>query len=447
VLVLDYLRRARRITPEIEMKAVEYVNLGYQRLLNFEVPGGGFEWYGKAPADVVLSAYGLVQFADMAKVYEIDPRVIARTQKFLVGQQNPDGSWLKGQYIATAYIAWALAESGDRGVALTAALRWLKDHLDDAPNAYAMALAANALLEVDRNDAEGRAILKSMVDRMREGALESEGETLTYARGPSAAIETTALAALAMLKTPDYPEPVSRALEWIVKKKDARGTWGSTSATILALKALIRGLGGLEQKGLVKIAISVNGERRVLEVAPDQADVMQIADFAGATRRGANEVTIEVEGESNMTYQLLARHYVAWGNERAAEPPISIDVTYDRAKLSTDDVLTANVLMRYRGAQETFMILMDLGIPPGFTLDPGAFEKLVETGRIDKFSATARQVTLYFGKVKPGAEERFSYTLIPKYPIKAKTPKSQVWEYYNPERRAEARPILIEVVK
>ena len=72
MLVLEYLRRARRMTPEIEMKAVEYINLGYQRLLNFEVDGGGFDWYGNPPANLVLSAYGLVEFTDMAKVYEID---------------------------------------------------------------------------------------------------------------------------------------------------------------------------------------------------------------------------------------------------------------------------------------------------------------------------------------------------------------------------------------
>ena len=41
VLVLDYLKRMGKLTPEIEITARKYINAGCQRLLTFEVPGGG----------------------------------------------------------------------------------------------------------------------------------------------------------------------------------------------------------------------------------------------------------------------------------------------------------------------------------------------------------------------------------------------------------------------
>ena len=47
VLVLDYMKRTGRLTPEIEIRARKFINAGYQRLLTFEVPGGGFEWFGR----------------------------------------------------------------------------------------------------------------------------------------------------------------------------------------------------------------------------------------------------------------------------------------------------------------------------------------------------------------------------------------------------------------
>ena len=43
--------------------------LGVQRLLTFEVPGGGFSWFGQAPANKILTSYGLMEFADMAKAF------------------------------------------------------------------------------------------------------------------------------------------------------------------------------------------------------------------------------------------------------------------------------------------------------------------------------------------------------------------------------------------
>ena len=414
--------------------------------------GGGFDWYGNPPANLVLSAYGLVEFTDMAKVYEIDGRIIERTQKWILSKQEADGRWkpearmpyswagVAGDYIVTAYVAWALAESG---YGETKALTWLKDNMDEAPNAYAKALAANALLEVDPKDGEGLAILKDLAGEMKDGGVENADQTLYFAQGNAAAIETTALVALAMMKTPEYPTQVNEALEYLVSKKDARGTWGSTSATILCLKALIRGLGGLEQKGTVKLAVTVNGEVRHVEITPEQADVMQILEFGAKT--GGNEVSIEVEGESNMMYQLVARHYAPWGGETEEIKPLEIEVAYDKTQLSTEDVLKADVRMKYNGAGQTFMVIVDLGIPPGFIVDTTGFEKMVAEGRIDKFATTARQITLYFGKVSPGQEEKFSYELYPKFPIKAKTPKSEAYLYYSPDQRAEAKPVEVTV--
>ncbi|MBC7288893.1 MAG: hypothetical protein H5T86_12825, partial [Armatimonadetes bacterium] len=93
VLVLDYMRSTHQISPEIQMKAEGYINLGYQRLLSYEVQGGGFSWFGDPPANKLLTALGLMEFYDMNKVYPIDEGVITRTQSWLLQQQEADGSW------------------------------------------------------------------------------------------------------------------------------------------------------------------------------------------------------------------------------------------------------------------------------------------------------------------------------------------------------------------
>src|ERR1041385_6406375 len=48
VLALDYMKRTKKSTPEVHAKAEGYLASGYQRLLTFEVPGGGFSWFGPA---------------------------------------------------------------------------------------------------------------------------------------------------------------------------------------------------------------------------------------------------------------------------------------------------------------------------------------------------------------------------------------------------------------
>src|SRR5262249_46601476 len=144
VLALHYMKRSKKLTPEVHAKAEGYIANGYQRLLTFEVPGGGFSWFGQAPANKILTAYGLMEFFDMSQVHDVDPKLIARTQQWLASQQQAAGSWKPDtQFInegatnrynsdvlrITAYIAWALENTGYQGAAVENAKRFMEKHL------------------------------------------------------------------------------------------------------------------------------------------------------------------------------------------------------------------------------------------------------------------------------------------------------------------------------
>jgi hypothetical protein len=183
-------------------------------------------------------------------------------------------------------------------------------------------------------------------------------------------------------------------------------------------------------------------------VTEQNADVMQIFDLKAFTQAGKNEVKIEAERETNLMYQIVGRHYESWQKHPAPQKPlIDVAVEYDRTKLSTKDRLKAKATLRYQGKVPTYMVIVDLGIAPGFTLDAGDFAEMVKAKKITKFSLTARQVTLYIGDVKPGDIKTFEYTLKPKYPIKAKTPATVAYEYYTPKNRATARPVELQVTE
>ena len=114
VLILDYLKQTKKANPEIRMKADQYINVGYQRLVTFECKSGGFSWFGDEPAHQILTAYGLLEFSDMARVHDVDPAVIARTQRWLAGKQLADGSWNEtGQGIAEGIINRQTGASAD----------------------------------------------------------------------------------------------------------------------------------------------------------------------------------------------------------------------------------------------------------------------------------------------------------------------------------------------
>jgi hypothetical protein len=470
ILVADYVKKARVASPQILAKAEQYLNVGYQKLLTFEKPGGGFAWW-ENPAEqplVWISAYALQEFNDMAKVYPVDRGIIDRTQAWLMKQQNADGSWDKiggthgesiermgdPKLLLTSYVAWSLLDSGLKAPGLEKAIAYIRNHVKKAENPYILALAANALAAWDAKDDSTFEVLKRLeklkLDKPEWKAVcfPTPGQSLAYSRGDSVTIETTALATLAMLRSGQFTNTVNQCLAYLLKARDGSGIWGSTQATVLSLKALLAGLGGNKQEGKATFSILVNGkEAGKGEVTADNADVMQLFDLKEVTRVGANEVEIRVQGQTNLMYQIVGRHFEPWQQEAAPKPVIDVAVAYDRTELSTSDLLKAKATLKYHGEQATYMVIVDLGIPPGFTVDPGDFAEMVGAKKVEKFTVTARTVTLYLGDVKPGDVKAFEYTLKPKYPIKAKTPATVAYEYYTPANRAAAKPVELKVVE
>src|SRR5438045_9337786 len=72
-----------------------------------------------------------------------------------------------------------------------------------------------------------------------EQAWWSAEETNVYATGTSASVETTGLAAQALLKWGGASGTARKAMNYIAAKKEASGAWGTTQATIMALRALL----------------------------------------------------------------------------------------------------------------------------------------------------------------------------------------------------------------
>ena len=95
--------------------------------------------------------------------------------------------------------------------------------------------------------------------------------------------------------------------------------------------------------------------------------------------------------------------------------------------------------------------MVDLGIPPGFEVMSEDLQAMVEktarakSGRLEKFSMTATQATLYFNSIAPRSEVEVRFRLRAEYPIRANGFASRAYEYYNPGVQSVAKPASFEV--
>ena len=473
ILALDYMKRTRKLVPEVKAKAESYIANGYQRLLTFEVQGGGFSWFGNAPANKILTSYGLMEFSDMSKVYDMDARVIERTREWLADQQQPDGSWNPDtQFInegatnrfnsdtlrITAYVAWALEVSGYQGPAVENAKNFIEAHLNQRskPDVYTLAVLANFAVDYAKDQAFTNQVMQLLLDartQQEDKTWWKAEETSVYATGESAMVEATGLAVQALLKWGGNPAAATKAINYIVANKDSAGTWGTTQATIMALRALLLSTekGGATAKGAVEVLWNgkVAGK---LQLTPENNDLLHQFTVKEIDSRPANKVEIRFTGQGSVAYQVAGRYFVPW-NQKPSGEPLSIDVHYDRTHLEQDQIATATATVRNNLPSVANMVMVDLGIPPGFELLSEDLDTYREksakqkTGRLEKFSLTPTQAILYFDSIAPGRGIALKFRLRAKYPIRARTFASRVYEYYAPEVSAIARPVELEVRK
>ena len=471
VLVLDYLRTMDQQSPTIELRANAYINAGYQRLLTFEVRStpGGFSLFGEPPSETILTAYGLMEFADMARVHYVDPLLIERTAQFLIERQKADGSWNplyraisipgedeRASFVAsTAYTAWALADAGyaDEPTVLQA-LAYISENIELATDdAYVLALAANAFVAAGKTN---NAILDELASRPVAEANQSvrwisSASTWLHATGPIVGLETTAMSAIAFIRSGQHVDLAEQALRFITNSRDQFGGYGSTQATVMSLKALLLAaqMGG--EGGSATVTVSLNGARaQQLTIDDSNGDVVQqiVYDDIGTE---PSDLVISMEGDRAIQYQVSTEYYQPWpGTTSTPTPPpapqaVRIDVAYDRTELSINDIVqvTAEVELLADGMAGT--LIVDLGIPPGFTPLTNDLDALVTEGQIDRYELTGRQIILYMTDVPSGQVFQLPYRLQARFPIRAQAPASQVYDYYTPDQRATEPPQRIVV--
>jgi hypothetical protein len=404
-----------------------------------------------------------MEFNDMAGVYPVDEAVIERAATWLLDQQQANGTWQvrdyragQGALGATAYVTWALIEAGFEDTPeVSQAIAYIREAALQEKDAYSLALAANALAAYDPKDRATGAVIDYLYD-----ARIQDGDTVYWqmgdisfmgATGESGSVETTALATYALLRARAHPEAVSGALAYLIQAKDSWGTWSTTQATILSLKALL--LASEQQskaEGPATLYVSLNNElTQEIVIDETNADVVHQVTFdRGLSPSGNNQVQIDTAGGGNLMYQVSTRYYLPWERVPAApadEDLITIDVRYDRTELAVNDEVMVNVGVRLNQPGVVKMALIDLGVPPGFTVLTEDLDKLVESGFIARYELTGRQVIVYLEDFSSEAPLSFNYRLRARFPMRAQTPPSAAYDYYNPDRLAMLAPLVVTV--
>jgi uncharacterized protein YfaS (alpha-2-macroglobulin family) len=185
-------------------------------------------------------------------------------------------------------------------------------------------------------------------------------------------------------------------------------------------------------------------------IPTDQSDVMQQFTLADELQPGNTyRLRLAEPTDTGSGYQVSFRYYIDQEPtpEAVDEQSLSIELAYDRERLTVDETVTAVATVTNHMDQAAPMVILDLPIPGGFAIEPGELAELVGSRKIARFQITARQAIVYLRELAPGATLELRYRLRATMPVKVRVPDAQAYEYYDPDNRGTGGATQLEAVR
>lgn len=455
VMTMQYMEDNKLADPAVTRRSKELLTSGYKKLTGYECKQKGYEWFGGDPGHEALSAYGLMQFRDMKKVYPVEDEMLKRTSDWLMSRRDGKGGYQRnakaldsfGQAppeVTDAYITWALCESGQKDI--DAEVAHSIQTAEKSEDAYVIALAASSALDAGKAD-EGKKLLEKLVKLQAEdGHLESKLGSITRSGGVSLSVETTALAALALLKQPAFALQANKAVEWIVKNRQGGGGFGSTQATVLALKALVDHAKANKHPlsagklFLVSKGVPV-GEK---EFSASQQETITLGGLEAQLKPGDNSLTISLSGENKMPYALDVS-YRTLQPESDEKCPIRLKTSLSKKAVQAGETVALSAEVSNSTDQGQPMTIAILGLPAGLEPRADQLEELKKAGTIDYYETRSREVIFYWRSLAPKKQIPLKLDLIAAVPGKYTAPASRAYLYYTPEQKQWTEPLAVEI--
>jgi len=462
IMILGYLNSNDAADPALVQKTHGTLDRGYKLLTGYETTQKGYEGFGKTPGHEALTAYGLMEFADMAKVYDVDRTMVERTADWLMSRRDHKGGFLRsaealdsfgraGETTTTAYIMWALAEAR-RTAGLDQELAVQKTLGGETKDPYLLALAANTNLLVAPRAGETTAIAQRLAAmQAKDGSFPGARESITMSGGESLTIEATALATLALIKASpanEYEPAIRAAADWLNARRSGYGQWGNTQATILSLKALTAYSEHARQMQAPGSAtLVINGAPAgTIQFDKGRKDALVWDDVAAALRPGHNTIELRLDSQAQLPYS-IAIEYRSAKPQSSAAAKVAISTRLDKQQVKLGEGVKLRAHLENTSAGGVPMTLARVGIPGGLTFQTWQLKELRDKGVIDFYETRPREVILYWRALAPSAKKDVELDLLAAVPGAYEAPATSAYLYYTAEDKAWAPAVKVFVDK
>jgi len=451
IMVMNYVKNQERPDAALVKKATDLIDKGYKRLTSYETKEKGYEWFGETPGHEALTAYGLMEFKDMEKVYAgVDAGMVQRTAQWLLEKRDGQGGFIRNEKaldsfgradadITNAYIVYALSEAGF--------VFEIQKELDKAcetaltsDDPYQLALVANALFNV--KDKRKDEVLGRLIPQQAEnGSWTGKKHSVTCSTGTALSVETTALTLIALLKseTPEIPV-LDKGVRFILASRSSYGGFGNTQSTVLALKALTAFAQFSRRTAEAGVAeIQVNG-KTVAEKAygkGEQGDIVIPEDvLTPYFKEGDYSVRVLFKDVKNPLPYTFALSYNTFVPISSKSCDLGLETKLDKDTVTMGDTLRMSVTLSNKKEDKGLpMSIAIIGIPGGLSVQPWQLKELSEKKKVDYYEVLGNDLVIYYRQMAPGQTRSLNLDLKAETPGNYEAAASSAYLYYTSEHK------------
>lgn len=394
IIILDYLKSASKSTPQIEAKAIAYMEAGYQRQLTYKRIDGSYSAFGNSDTNgsTWLTAFVARSFAQGSKYITVDENSITQALSYLETVQNDDGSFTEYGVVhhkamqggssqgtgLTAYVLITFLEnkalSDSYSKVIDKAIDNIVSHLKDIDDVYTMAIVSYALYL-----AEKPSIANSLIQELDKKANNSDGTRHWDRKSDeyyisSLSTETSAYALLAYIEAFRDTDALLIA-RWLVSQRNSFGGFESTQDTVVGLLALSKIAAKITSKSLnMKVDVKYLNTLKSVNIAQNNALVLQKVEISST----AKVVEIYATG-SGFALGQISYHYNV--NELKKVKAFILTATVDSKSINSFNL---KICVRLNGMNRTNMAVIEISAPSGYIFESENRDAIISSSKTIK---------------------------------------------------------------
>ncbi|MGB0526071.1 MAG: TonB-dependent receptor plug domain-containing protein, partial [Flammeovirgaceae bacterium] len=459
LLALSYLRESGRDNPEIETKALGYIKKGYKRLISFECPKGGFDWFGRGPASVWLTAYGVMEFNDMKAVYNgVSQPMINRTLEWLLQQQNESGRFSRYRNedqhdyhkhynrILNAYVVYALANAQVKNI--NRAYQHAYQDALSSGDAYLLGLVANAAFELGNRE-EGNALLAMLKKQIRAKGMQSlkVSRSITYGRGVALQVEAASLTVLAMLQARDQDMNLLNNLVKFIASKNRFGGYGNTQATIMALRALVAYAKQAQNKfedGKIEVTVN-NRLAAATSYSQEQKEGITYDQLGQYFTTGEQQLGVQFLDTKTAWPYSMNVSYTSYTPVSSSKCEVDLIIKIASEQIDLGGTVRLTTTVQNKSSESQGMVMALIGIPSGLSPQPWQLKELQEKRVVDYYEVHKNYLVCYFTGMEGNEKLQVALDLKAEVPGTYQAPASSAYLYYTDEYKDWEAGLLVRI--